>query len=154
MLFGVLFILYIPRHTGTVRFSYIYIYLLYFNNTAIYLQKLKLISLYAYIHYTIYMHVRWSRVYCSFPGGTVINTVYPPFLSSSAIISSTSLSVGFCFRVCRTVFSSAASMNPLLSLSNKLKADLISKTTANNFYLIFYWGVALVLLSFAKLWFV
>lgn len=31
---------------------FIYMYLLHFNNTAIYLQKLKLISLYALIHYT------------------------------------------------------------------------------------------------------
>lgn len=135
-----------PATRGRYGF-HIYIYLLYFNST-------KIKTDFALCVHSLYMHVRWSRVYCSFPGGTVINTVYPPFLSSSAIISSTSLSVGFCFRVCRTVFSSAASMNPLLSLSNKLKADLISKTTANNFYLIFYWGVALVLLSFAKLWFV
>lgn len=57
-----------------------------------------------------------------------LNQFNIPFLSSSAIISSTSLSVGFCFSVCSTVFNSAASIQPLLSLSNRVKALLMSET--------------------------
>ena len=59
-----------------------------------------------------------------------------PFLSSSAIISSTSLSVGFCFSVCSTVFNSAASIKPLLSLSNRVKALLMSETAPKQLHVL------------------